>query len=58
MQLDAMIRYLFALRMTGRRAAIRGIELATQETLRIRKRQQNRQQWKNSDQKWSLLRIR
>jgi hypothetical protein len=44
MQLDAMIRYLFALRMTGRRAAIRGIELVTQETLGIRKRQQNRPQ--------------
>lgn len=50
-QLDAVLLDLLALRMTGRRAAIPVAEFATQETLRISERQQNRRDCKNPDQK-------
>jgi hypothetical protein len=42
--LDAMIEDWLALRMAGRRTSVTAIQLAAQETLGVRKRQQHRQE--------------
>jgi hypothetical protein len=50
---ETMIQRRLALLMTWRRGVVARVQLATQETLGVRKHQQNRQQCENSRQRAS-----